>query len=65
MQNLTLINGYQVTKIFWAWVNDPENAYNWTNLLEAGPTAVSTYAVQWEAKANELVQGQLDTLGAD
>jgi len=52
-------------KDFWAWVNDPENAYNWTNLLEAGPTAVSTYAVQWEAKANELVQGQLDTLGAD
>ncbi|PKK96531.1 MAG: hypothetical protein CVV58_05885, partial [Tenericutes bacterium HGW-Tenericutes-3] len=52
-------------KDFWAWVNDPENAYNWDSLIIAGPTAVSTYAVQWEAKANEIVQGQLTTLGAE
>jgi len=52
-------------KDFWAWVNDPENAYNWESLVIAGPTAVPTYAEQWEAKANEIVQGQLITLGAD
>jgi len=52
-------------KDFWAWVSDPENPYNWDSLVIDGPTAVATYAVQWEAKANELVQGQLDTLGAD
>ncbi len=52
-------------KDFWAWVNDPENAYNWESLIIAGPTAVPTYAEQWEAKANEIVQGQLTTLGAD
>jgi len=52
-------------KDFWAWVNDPENAYNWESLVIAGPTAVPTYAEQWEAKANEIVQGQLTTLGAD
>lgn len=52
-------------KDFWAWVNDPENAYNWESLVIAGPTAVASYAVQWEAKANEIVQGQLTTLGAD
>ncbi|MCF7930530.1 MAG: extracellular solute-binding protein [Acholeplasmataceae bacterium] len=52
-------------KDFWAWVNDPENAYNWDSLIIAGPTAVPTYAEQWEAKANEIVQAQLLTLGAD
>jgi multiple sugar transport system substrate-binding protein len=51
-------------KDFWAWVNDPENPYNWENLVVAGPTAVSTYAVQWENKINELVQGQLETIGS-
>ena len=52
-------------KDFWAWVNDPENPYNWENLVTAGPESVSTYAVQWENKANEIVQGQLNTLGSD
>ncbi|BCR35790.1 ABC transporter substrate-binding protein [Mariniplasma anaerobium] len=52
-------------KDFWAWVNDPENPYNWENLVQAGPQAVETYAVQWENKANEIVQGQLETLGSD
>lgn len=50
-------------KDFWAWVNDPENPYNWENLVTAGPSAVATYAVEWENKANEIVQGQLETLG--
>lgn len=52
-------------KDFWAWVSDPENPYNWENLVTAGPTAVSTYAVQWEAKANELVTAQLAALGTN
>ncbi|MCD4826340.1 MAG: extracellular solute-binding protein [Acholeplasmataceae bacterium] len=52
-------------KDFWAWVSDPENPYNWENLVLAGPQAVETYAVQWENKANEIVQGQLETLGSD
>lgn len=52
-------------KDFWAWVNDPENPYNWESLVTAGPQAVETYAVQWENKANEIVQGQLETLGSD
>lgn len=50
-------------KEFWAWVNDPENPYNWENLVLAGPASVATYAAEWEAKANEIVQGQLQTLG--
>jgi multiple sugar transport system substrate-binding protein len=52
-------------KDFWAWVSDPENPYNWDSLVLAGPTAVSTYAVQWESNANMIVQAQLLTLGAD
>jgi multiple sugar transport system substrate-binding protein len=52
-------------KDFWAWVYDPENPYNFDNLVLAGPQAVETYAVQWENKANELVQGQLESLGSD
>ncbi len=52
-------------KDFWAWVNDPENPFNWESLVIAGPTAVPTYAAEWEDKANEIVQGQLETLGAD
>jgi multiple sugar transport system substrate-binding protein len=50
-------------KDFWAWVNDPENPYNWENLVTAGPTAVAEYAVQWENKANELVQALLASMG--
>lgn len=52
-------------KDFWAWVYDPENPYNWDNLLLAGPTAVSTYAVQWQATANQLVSEQMASLGTD
>ncbi len=52
-------------KDFWAWAYDPENAYNWDNLVVAGPTAVPTYAAEWEAKVNEIVTAQLETLGAD
>jgi multiple sugar transport system substrate-binding protein len=52
-------------KDFWAWVSNPENPYNWENLVAAGPTAVSTYAVEWQSNANMIVQAQLATLGAD
>lgn len=52
-------------KDFWAWVSDPENPYNWENLVTAGPTAVETYAVEWEKKANEIVQGELARLGTE
>ncbi len=52
-------------KDFWAWVSDPENPYNWDNLVLAGPQAVQTYAVQWESKANEIVQQQLASLGSE
>lgn len=52
-------------KDFWAWANDPENPYNWENLVIAGPESVRTYAVEWEKQANLLVQAQLDSLGND
>lgn len=53
-------------KDFWAWVNDTENnQYSWENLLAAGPTAVATYAVEWQAKANQIVQEQIATLGSN
>jgi len=54
-------------KDFWAWVNDPVNneAYCWDALVLAGPESVSSFAVQWEQKANQLVQAQLAELGAD
>jgi len=52
-------------KDFWAWVSSPENPYNWDNLVTAGPTAVATYAVQWQNQANALVTAQLAALGAD
>ncbi len=52
-------------KDFWAWAYDPENPYNFDNLLIAGSTAVPTYATQWEAKANQLVTEAMATLGAD
>jgi len=52
-------------KDFWAWVSDPENANNWDNLVEAGPTAVPTYAVVWQDKVNQIVQEQLETLGSN
>lgn len=52
-------------KDFWTWVHDEEdNPYRWVNLLEAGPTAVPTYAAQWEAKINEIVQKALKEMGA-
>lgn len=51
-------------KDFWAWVFNPDNQYNWDNLVLAGSTAVPTYAAQWEQQINSLVQAQLETLGA-
>ncbi|MGE4319860.1 MAG: ABC transporter substrate-binding protein [Acholeplasmataceae bacterium] len=53
-------------KDFWAWATDTENnPYCWDNLVTAGPTAVPTYAEQWNTKANEIVQNAMATLGAD
>jgi multiple sugar transport system substrate-binding protein len=52
-------------KTFWAWVSDPENPYRWTELQTAGPTAVPTFAEQWNLKANELVQQEIAALGAE
>jgi len=51
--------------LFWDWVYNPENPYNWDNLVEAGPNSVATYAAQWELTANQLVQAQLADLGKD
>ncbi|MFU8792527.1 MAG: ABC transporter substrate-binding protein [Acholeplasmataceae bacterium] len=48
---------------FWSWVYDPENPWNFDNLILAGPTAVATYAQQWENKANEIVQAEINALG--
>ena len=50
-------------KDFWAWVFDPENPFNWDSLVEAGSTAVPTYAEEWEEKINTLVGEQLTTIG--
>jgi multiple sugar transport system substrate-binding protein len=47
---------------FWAWVYDPQNPYNWENLVAAGPTAVANFAQQWENYINQLVQQQLSSL---
>lgn len=51
-------------KDFWAWVNDPENNnYSWDALVTQGPTAVEAFAAQWNAKANQLYQDALQSLG--
>ncbi len=50
-------------KDFWAWVYDPENPFNFDNLVAAGPTAVPTYAAAWEEQINTLVGDQLTTIG--
>ncbi len=50
-------------KDFWAWVYDPENPYNFDNLILAGPNSVAAYALVWENKINEIVQAQMASLG--
>ena len=50
-------------KDFWAWVYDPENPFNWDSLVEAGSTAVPTFAEEWEEQINTLVGEQLTTIG--
>ncbi len=52
-------------KDLWAWINDPENPYNWENLVAEGPASVATYAQEWENKANELVQEKMATIGTE
>jgi multiple sugar transport system substrate-binding protein len=50
-------------KDFWAWVYDPENPYNFDNLVAEGPNSVATYALVWQNKVNELVAEQMAALG--
>jgi multiple sugar transport system substrate-binding protein len=50
-------------KDFWAWVFDPDNAFNWGNLATAGSAAVPTYAQQWQNQINMLVSQQLTAIG--
>lgn len=52
-------------KDFWAWVSNPENPYNWDNLVAAGPTQVAAYAVEWNTTINQMVTEQIAALGAD
>lgn len=47
-------------KDFWGWVANAENPYNLTNLIQAGPNAVPTYASEWNKKVNELVQAGVE-----
>ena len=52
-------------KDFWTWVHDVEdNPYSWSNLFQAGPDAVPTYAAEWEKKINEIVNEKLAELGS-
>lgn len=50
-------------KDFWAWVYDPENPFNFDNLVTQGADAVPTFAVEWERQINSIVQQALTTLG--
>jgi multiple sugar transport system substrate-binding protein len=52
-------------KDFWAWAYDPENPFNFDDLVIEGPNAVPTYAEQWQEQANFIVQQQLTSLGSD
>ena len=52
-------------KDFWAWAYDPENPFNFDDLVIEGPNAVPTYAEKWQEQANFIVQQQLTSLGSD
>lgn len=48
---------------FWSWVNEEvDNPFRWDALVEQGPTAVSTFATEWQKKVNELVQSSYEEL---
>jgi multiple sugar transport system substrate-binding protein len=49
-------------KDFWAWAYDPENPYNFDNLVTQGADAVPTFATEWERKINEIIKLALQTL---
>jgi multiple sugar transport system substrate-binding protein len=49
--------------LFWDWVYNPDNPYNWDNLVAAGPTQVPAYALEWQNMANQIVQAQFLALG--
>jgi multiple sugar transport system substrate-binding protein len=50
-------------KDFWAWVYDPDNPYNFDNLVTQGADSVPTFATEWEKQINSIVQQALATLG--
>ena len=50
-------------KDFWSWAFDPENPWNFNDLVVAGVASVPTWAQEWENKMNEIVQNALSTLG--
>jgi multiple sugar transport system substrate-binding protein len=50
-------------KDFWAWAFDPENPYNFDNLVTAGADSVPTWAAEWESQINSIVQQAFQTLG--
>jgi multiple sugar transport system substrate-binding protein len=50
-------------KDFWAWVYDPENPFNFDNLVTQGADSVPTFAAEWERQINSIVQQALTTLG--
>jgi multiple sugar transport system substrate-binding protein len=50
-------------KDFWAWAFDPENPYNFDNLVTQGADSVPTFATEWEKQINSIVQQALATLG--
>jgi len=52
-------------KDFWSWTVEEDNPYSWDNLVIAGPTAVPTYAAEWQTKINQLVTEQIASLGSD
>jgi multiple sugar transport system substrate-binding protein len=49
-------------KDFWVWVYDPQNPFNWDNLVAAGPNAVTIYAQEWENAINQIIQSQMGSL---
>lgn len=44
------------------WINDPDNAHTWDNLVAAGPSAVPAYAAVWDEKINKMVKDQLEAI---
>jgi multiple sugar transport system substrate-binding protein len=50
-------------KDLWAWINNPENPFNWVALVEAGPDSVPTFALEWQNQANLIIEQEMARLG--